>query len=584
MTGVKNISYEQLSLAPFKKNMMALMDVNPDLVHRIDAARIHNKISLFQNGDGFINGSYAINRHPESFYKRDREKENERYYGEYCELDESVLFLGIGLGYGLDYLLRHSPIPRIYVYERDKSLLKVAFTLNDFAAQILTGRLVVVPQEALGHLADRSIRHIVSHPIMFSENKVDYLTLSRVISGGQTAARRAVIFSGQLFVLDFATTLFDLGWDILEVDVTVLNAEEANAVLDALHPDLIVNINLFRDITEFCKGCKVVEWEIDPTISPIEFIDRGAASRLFVYTHNQERLPFYESKGYKNVAYLPLCTNEKKFSPGRVTPDSLEPFRCDISFVGSLMRANQERLMQTVLSRLNELSSQECETWSLVKNWIRRLMEYPPEPSRSLDLVDELKSLLQTHCLTDIVMVGEDKLLISACVTEFLAYRWRRHVLTALSPFGVQIWGDPDWRADFPDNYMGIADHYLDLPKIYMASKINLDVCRICQPEIITMRVFDVLACGGFVLADRNDALLEFFHEDIDLACYQSVEEAIDKMRFYLAHEEERRAIAARGQQKVLNAHTFRHRVRQLLQMTGVDDESDHFPAAPASL
>ena len=152
-----------------------------------------------------------------------------------------------------------------------------------------------------------------------------------------------------------------------------------------------------------------------------------------------------------------------------------------------------------------------------------------------------------------------------------MSYLWRKQVVLALVPMGIHIWGTEEWKHDFPKNYRGRADHYLDLPKLYLASKINLDISRIYQPNIVTMRVFDILACRGFVLADRNDALLELFKEDWDIVCYDTPEEAVDKINYYLNHDSDRTTIAERGYKKVVNSHTFENRINHILSKTGLE-------------
>ena len=50
-----------------------------------------------------------------------------------------------------------------------------------------------------------------------------------------------------------------------------------------------------------------------------------------------------------------------------------------------------------------------------------------------------------------------------------------------------------------------------------------------------------------------------------DFVYYESKEDMIDKIGYYLSHEEEREAIARNGHDKVAAAHTYQHRVREML-------------------
>ena len=51
---------------------------------------------------------------------------------------------------------------------------------------------------------------------------------------------------------------------------------------------------------------------------------------------------------------------------------------------------------------------------------------------------------------------------------------------------------------------------------------------------------------------------------DEEVVTYDSPSELVEKVRHYVAHPDERRAIAAAGQRRTLAEHTYRHRMEQL--------------------
>lgn len=51
---------------------------------------------------------------------------------------------------------------------------------------------------------------------------------------------------------------------------------------------------------------------------------------------------------------------------------------------------------------------------------------------------------------------------------------------------------------------------------------------------------------------------------------YESYQDLLDKVHYYLEHEEERRAIARRGYEKVKAHHTYRHRIQEMLEVLGL--------------
>ena len=60
-------------------------------------------------------------------------------------------------------------------------------------------------------------------------------------------------------------------------------------------------------------------------------------------------------------------------------------------------------------------------------------------------------------------------------------------------------------------------------------------------------RVFEAMACGAFVLSDRQRDVLDLFREGEHLACFDDAAELAEKVRYYLDNPEERERIARQG-------------------------------------
>jgi len=94
--------------------------------------------------------------------------------------------------------------------------------------------------------------------------------------------------------------------------------------------------------------------------------------------------------------------------------------------------------------------------------------------------------------------------------------------------------------------------------------------CRIVFNNAINndlnMRVFEALSTGSFLLTDvaENSGQETLFHDREELGIYRD-EEIRDAVAYYLDHEEERERIAARGRKIVHAAHTYAHRLEDLL-------------------
>jgi len=74
-----------------------------------------------------------------------------------------------------------------------------------------------------------------------------------------------------------------------------------------------------------------------------------------------------------------------------------------------------------------------------------------------------------------------------------------------------------------------------------------------------------VLACGGFLIAERSEALEELFEVGVELEAYSTLEELHELVAHYLAHPEEAQAMALRGLKAVRERHDVRSRLRHML-------------------
>ncbi len=77
-------------------------------------------------------------------------------------------------------------------------------------------------------------------------------------------------------------------------------------------------------------------------------------------------------------------------------------------------------------------------------------------------------------------------------------------------------------------------------------------------------RLYETTGVGTCLLTDWKQNLHELFEPDSEVVTYRSAEEAVEKARYLLDHDDERRAIAAAGQKRTLRDHTYAQRVKQL--------------------
>jgi len=105
--------------------------------------------------------------------------------------------------------------------------------------------------------------------------------------------------------------------------------------------------------------------------------------------------------------------------------------------------------------------------------------------------------------------------------------------------------------------------------QVYTRARIVLN--HAVQQDV-NMRVFEVLATRAFLLTPDVPGLRDLFQDGVHLVTYKDgdVADCLEKIAYYLDRDDEREQIAEAGYQEVLAKHTIRHRVDQILTVTGL--------------
>lgn len=155
---------------------------------------------------------------------------------------------------------------------------------------------------------------------------------------------------------------------------------------------------------------------------------------------------------------------------------------------------------------------------------------------------------------------------------DLATFMIRRYFLGALLDGPLQIFGDRGW---IEERWVGgLKQHYAEQslrydeesPYVYANSRINLNLFNIQCVNSPTIRMFDVMACGGFLLTEYRPFMDRFFHIGEHLDVFRTREELAEKVQYYLEHDDERKRTAQAGQAFVLEHHRYRHRFPILFQ------------------
>ena len=72
------------------------------------------------------------------------------------------------------------------------------------------------------------------------------------------------------------------------------------------------------------------------------------------------------------------------------------------------------------------------------------------------------------------------------------------------------------------------------------------------------------MGSGGFLLSNYQADFLDLFVPGEDFVYYKSKGDLLQKVDYYLKHDEERKAIARNGHDKIVAKHTYRHRIKEM--------------------
>lgn len=344
------------------------------------------------------------------------------------------------------------------------------------------------------------------------------------------------------------------------------DAPTEQRLAEALHretPDFVFSFNYFPLISNVCKkeDIKYISWIYD---SPYVMLYSYTAINPYniIYVFDKELCLEFQRAGINTVHYLPMAANVERLDgilPSGCTSVSL-PFLYDISFVGSLYTEKHNffermtNLSDYTRGYLDALMSAQMgiQGYNFIQESLSPIMEdlyevLPMDPNP--DGV-ETKEYLYAQYVINRKITGLERTRLIKAVS-------REHTFDLFTH-------DPDFKLPNLNNH-GTVDNYQEMPHVFKQSRINLNISLRSIKSGIPQRAFDIMGSGGFLLSNYQNDFLDYFNPGEDFVFYESEKDLLSKVTYYLEHEDERIAIAKNGHDKVANAHTYRHRVREML-------------------
>jgi spore maturation protein CgeB len=324
-------------------------------------------------------------------------------------------------------------------------------------------------------------------------------------------------------------------------------------------PDLVFSINhLGFDqsgwLTRFLENACLpgATWYVDNPDFILRAHPANVSDWMAVFVWDRNYVEGLKEMGFPLVAYLPLAADPRLFRPYRHAP--VDRFGCHpAAFVGS--------------------------TWT--KRVQQQLARYAREPI-TLAYIEgaarefQWSSHYRARVHLEEIYPGFAELAVQEQVDLEAGVLWqasqwdRLERVGALSQEGVRVFGDGAWQDFLPDPaaYGGPLHYHRELPGFYQCAGVNLNVTSLQMKDGLNQRVFDVPAAGAFLLTDYKEALFEVFPPE-EVATFRTLEEAREKLAYYLKYPETRRRLATRARERVLSQHTYVHRLQKIMQVMG---------------
>lgn len=321
-------------------------------------------------------------------------------------------------------------------------------------------------------------------------------------------------------------------------------------------PDAVFSFNYFPLVSNVCKreGLPYLSWIYDsPYVMLYSYTAINPCNAIYVFDRALCRE--FQEAGIRTVHYLPMAANTDRLD----ALGSPEPVY-DVSFVGSLYTESHnffdrmETLSEYARGYLEGLMNAQMniQGYNFIQESLSPIMEelYQALPMDPNPDGVETREYLYAQYVINRKLTGLERLRLLAAVT-------RKHTLDLFTL-------DPAFTLPNLRNH-GTADYYSEMPLVFKQSRINLNISLRSIKSGIPLRAFDIMGSGGFLLSNYQEDFFDNFTPGEDFLFYESEKDLLQKIEYYLNHEEERSAVAKNGHDKVAAAHTYRHRVREML-------------------
>lgn len=379
---------------------------------------------------------------------------------------------------------------------------------------------------------------------------------------------------GSICEPDIIASFKHLGFNITEDTREVYNKQllpsdcikGLNELLKQDTYSFIFSINFFPSVSDVCNIwgipylCLIVD---SPVLELFSTSLANPCNKVFLF--DRQLYNDFHHINPDGIFHIPLATNVRDNYATATMASAADRarFSSDISFIGSLysekclynqitlpekMRGYVDGLIEAQLLVYGYNFIEECVTPELIEAFCKvrpELINFPD--SMKVDT----KAVIAQHIIS--VKVAEQERL--------------RYLKSLSEHFNVDLYTGSDTYSMPLIHNRGFAKTNTEMPIIFHQSKINLNLTAKSIRSGLSLRIFDVLGCEGFLITNYQAELPEHFNIGEDLEAYTSLDDLMGKCEYYLSHDKDRQEIAHNGFEKVKKYHTYDIRLTQMLEI-----------------
>ena len=329
--------------------------------------------------------------------------------------------------------------------------------------------------------------------------------------------------------------------------------------------DFVFSFNFFPVVSIACNKTNTpyISLVFDSPFLPLTSIQIHNPCN-YIYTFDRKQAERMRTEGCERIFYSPLGVNAERLKE-QAEPYYAEPWLHDISFLGQLYSGYD----------FYDQIDGHTTLPGYLKGWMDGVIA-AQEHVFGFDLIGDAdvvspEKIREFHgyvdfAMTDNFRIDEDEVLRDVLRRKVSKVE-RPKLLSMLAKyFPVDLYTIPKETAPEGVKKHGYADYRTEMPHIFNRSKINLNITMRTIISGIPLRVLDVMAAGGFLITTYQEEVAAQFADGEELVIAYSPEDLLEKCAYYLAHEEEREAIARRGREKVLESYDYQTIINNILR------------------